>query len=98
MIYFVWVNLLGAIEFSFGLVPVWEEHSCINCLLSMHILLPRTSKQEKNLTIFTLFVMALCYVHKCELSYNVLGNLSIVNSALSALGLNLPSARVHGPH
>ena len=27
----------------------------------------------KNLTIFTFFVMALCYVQKCELSYNVLG-------------------------
>ena len=27
----------------------------------------------KKLTIFTFFVMALCYVQKCELSYNVLG-------------------------
>ena len=38
----------------------------------MRILLPRTSKREKNLTMFTFFVMALCYVQKCELSYNVL--------------------------
>ena len=52
---------------------VWGEHSCIDCLLSMRILLPRTSTREKNLTVFTFFVMALCYVQKCELSYNVLG-------------------------
>ena len=28
---------------------------------------------RKNVTIFTFFVMALCCVQKCELSYNVLG-------------------------
>ena len=27
--------------------PVWGEHSCIDCLLSMRILLPRTSTREK---------------------------------------------------
>ena len=56
-----------------GETESWGEHSCIDCLLSMHILLPRTSTQEKNLTIFTFFVMALCYVQKCVLSHNVLG-------------------------
>ena len=50
---------------------MWGEHSCIDCVLLMRILLPRTSTLENNLTIFTF--MALCYVQKCELSYNVLG-------------------------
>ena len=51
---------------------LWGEHSCIDCLLSMRMLLPKTSTREKKLTIFTFFVMALCYVQKCELSYNAL--------------------------
>ena len=53
--------------------PVWGEHSCIDCLLSMRILLLRTRTREKHLTLFTFFFMALCYVQQCELTYNGLG-------------------------
>jgi len=35
--------------------PVWRGHSCIDCLLSMCILLPRTNTQEINLTLFIIF-------------------------------------------
>jgi len=52
--------------------------------LSMRILLPRTNTWENNLTSFiqqitrlmicsSYFVVAICYVQNCELSYNVLG-------------------------
>ena len=40
------------------------EHSCINCLSSMRILLPRTSTRENNLTIFTLFLSWHCAMCK----------------------------------
>jgi len=35
--------------------PVWGGHSCIDCLLSMRILLPRTNTRENNLTSFIIF-------------------------------------------
>ena len=50
----------------------------------------------KNVTIFTYFVMALCYVQECELSYNVLGmtqncipprEIIILNGSVIRLGI-----------
>ena len=43
--------------------------------IAMHFSVAVAQNQytEKNLTIFTFFVVALCYVQKCELSYNILG-------------------------
>jgi len=35
--------------------PVWGGHSCIDCLLSMRILLPRTNTREYNPTSFVIF-------------------------------------------
>jgi len=35
--------------------PVWGGHSCIDCLLSMRILLSRTNTRENNLTAFIIF-------------------------------------------
>ena len=44
--------------------PVWGKHSCIDCLLSMRILLPRTRTREQNLTIFTFFLSWHCAMCK----------------------------------
>jgi len=38
-----------------GYNPVWGGHSCIDCLLSMRILLPTTNTRENNLTSFIIF-------------------------------------------
>jgi len=42
---------------------VWYWRSCIDCLLSMHILLPRNQYTIHSRYCF----MAVCYVHKCPL-------------------------------
>jgi len=44
--------------------PVWAGHSCIDCLLSMRILLPRTNTQENNLTSFFIFIICSSYANK----------------------------------
>ena len=57
----------------FAINPVWGgEHSCVDCLVDAHTVVQNqyTGKKFDNIHFF---VMALCYVQKCELSYNILG-------------------------